>query len=257
MNNNTPTIREILECLDVQGLVSQKEMMKIEESLNKSDQISKDPIYIHILLGFGAWFATLSFISFCYISRIFKDDFLTTITGIIFLVVAIFITKINKAIFFSQLSLALAFSGNILIVAGIIENFHPHELSVAVIIQAIICVIVYPFYNNAIYRFVAPAALVVLITTWIIEEKAFFLIHLLIAAETFLVGTLLFYRKRPHLLTPLLYSSAIMLPITLLFMNISQVDIWRKNFDEPLWPSSILLAGSLIYLYLHLAGGLK
>lgn len=40
-------------------------------------------------------------------------------------------------------------------------------------------------------------------------------------------------------------------------MNISQVCPWRENFDEPLWPSSILLAGSLIYLYLHLAGGLK
>lgn len=202
MNNNTPTIREILGHLDVQRLVSQKELMRIDESLDKSDQTSKDPIYMHILLGFGAWFAALFLISFCGMSHIFEDKFLTTFFGIIFLVAAIFITRVNKATFFSQLSLALAFSGNIMVLIGIANGFGTHELSVIIITQAIICVIVYPFYDNAIYRFLAPTALAVLITTWIITEKVFFLIHALVTAEAFLVGTLLFYRKRPHLLTP-------------------------------------------------------
>ena len=53
---------------------------------------------------------------------------------------------------------------------------------------------------------------------------------------------------------PLAYASATTLPATLLFMNLTQVHLWQTNFSEPLWPSSLLLSGGLLYLLLHLAG---
>jgi uncharacterized membrane protein len=64
-------------------------------------------------------------------------------------------------------------------------------------------------------------------------------------------------KKRSESLTPLVYSAAAMLPATLLFMNLTQIDLWEIYFRIPLWPSSIVLAAGLIYLYFHLAGGWK
>jgi uncharacterized membrane protein len=37
----------------------------------------------------------------------------------------------------------------------------------------------------------------------------------------------------------------------------SQVYSWRESFNEPFWPSSVLLSCGLIYLYFHLAGGVQ
>ena len=177
--------------------------------------------------------------------------------GIIFLVAAIIIARESKATFLSQLSLALAFAGNTLMLGGAALEFGSREVSVVLITHAVVCAVVYPLYTNSIYRFLAPTALVALATAWIVEEEAFVFMHVLIAAETLLAGILLLRKKRPPLLTPLIYSAAAMLPATLLFMNLTQVNIWRTDFNEPLWPSNVLLTGGLIYLYLHLAGGSK
>ena len=125
-------------------------------------------------------------------------------------------------------------------------EFGSREVSVVLITHAVVCAVVYPLYTNSIYRFLAPTALVALATAWIVEEEAFVFMHVLIAAETLLAGILLLRKKRPPLLTPLIYSAAAMLPATLLFMNLTQVNIWRTDFNEPLWPSNVLLTGGLI-----------
>ncbi|MCI5163410.1 MAG: DUF4401 domain-containing protein [Candidatus Electrothrix sp. AX5] len=65
---------------------------------------------------------------------------------------------------------------------------------------------------------------------------------------------LLLWRKCSPVLMPLAYAGAATLPATLLFMNLTQVHLWRTDFNEPLWPSSILLSGCLIFLFLRLAG---
>ncbi len=257
MNDNSPTIGELLAHPKVQGLVSQEDADRIAASLGKSEQASKDPVYIRILSGFGAWFSAMFLILCLGISRMLESGTGTIIWGIIFLVAAIIIARASKAAFLSQFSLALAFAGNTLILIGAAIEIGSPDVSVILITHAVVCAVVYPLYANSIYRFLAPTALVVFATAWIVEEEAFVLMHVLIAAETFLAGILLLRKKRPPLLTPLVYSAAAMLPATLLFMNLMQVDIWRTDFNEPLWPSNILLSGGLIYLYFHLAGGLK
>jgi len=257
MNDNNPTIRELLAHPKVQGLVSQDNAERIAEGLGKSGQASKDPMYIRILSGTGAWFAALFLISSLAIFRIFESGTGAIICGILFLLAAIIIDRVSKATFLSQLSLALAFAGNILVLGGAVNKFGNHEISVVLITHAVICAVVYPLFTNSIYRFLAPTALAALATVWIINEKVFVLMHLLIAAETLLAGILLLRKKLPSLLTPLVYSAATMIPVTLLSMNLMQANMWRNDFNEPLWPSSILLAGALIYLYFHLAGGSK
>lgn len=255
--NSSPTMGELLAHPKIQGLVSQEDVERIAESLDKSNQASKDPMYVRILCGIGAWFAAMFLILFLGISDILESGTGAISCGIIFLVAAIIIARASKATFLSQLSLALAFAGNTLVLVGVTDTFVRHEISVVLITHAVICAAVYPLYANSIYRFLAPTALVVLATAWIIEDEAFVFIHVLVGAETLLAGILLLGKKRAALLTPLVYSAAAMLPATLLFINLTQANIWRTDFNEPLWPSNILLAGGLIYLYLHLAGGPK
>ncbi len=258
MNDNSTTIRELLTHPKVQGLVSPDDAEKIAESLGNSEQALKDPIYIRLLLGIGAWFSAIFLILFLYISDILQSGTGAIIYGIIFLVGTIFIDRASKVTFLNQLTLALAFAGNILILVGAADEFAWGDLSNVLTTHTVICIVIYPIYANSIYRFIAPMALAVLATVWIIEEKIFVLMHVLIAAEALLTGILLLLKKRPPFLTPLAYSAATMLPATLLFMNLMQTNTWmRIDFNEPMWPSSLLLAGGLLYLFFHLAGGTK
>ena len=256
MKDGTLTIRELLTHPRVQELVSQEDMERIARSLAESEERSKDPIYIRILAGAGAWFAALFLILFFGLIDIFESGIGTIIFGIIFLAGAVWVARVIKATFVSQLCLALAFAGNIMVLAGLaiwIKDF-----SIALVIaHAVICAVVYPLYPNSIYRFLAPIALAALATAWIVNSKIFALIHVLIAAETALAGILFLNKKQFISLKPLVYSSAVMLPATLFFMNLTQAARLMQYFDEPLWPSSVLLAAGLIYLYFHLAGNWK
>ncbi|MCP4610512.1 MAG: DUF4401 domain-containing protein [Planctomycetes bacterium] len=257
MNNSSLTIGQLLEHPKVKDLVSPEDVDRIAASIGKQKQESKDPVYIRILYGIGAWFAAMFLIFFIGITKMFESGAGTFIWGIAFIAAAIVIERVSKAPFLSQLSLALVFAGNTLVLAGATIMMNAPNISVLLLVHAIVCPVVYLLYPNGIYRLIAPMAIVVLATLWIIEEEVFIFMHALIAAEMLLAGMLLLTKKLPPLLKPLVYSAAAMLPATLLFMNLTQIHIWRDKFNEPLWPSSILLAAGLIYLYFHLAGGLK
>ena len=258
MNDKSSTIRELLTHPKVQELVSSDDAEKIAESLGNAEQASKNPIYIRILLGIGAWFFAVFLILFLTSSNIIESGKGAIILGIIYIVCAIFFHKTSKDDSLNQLTLALVFAGNTLVPVGAFIEIGMDDFSIVPITHAGICIVIYPIYANSIYRFIAPLALAVLATVWIIEEKIFVLMHALIAAETLLTGILLLLKKRPPFLTPLAYSAAGMLPATLLFMNLVQTNTWmRIDFNEPMWPSSLLLAGGLLYLLFHLAGGTK
>ena len=257
MNDSSLTIGQLLEHPKVREVISREDAERIAASLATSEQASKDPIYIRILNGIGAWFAAMFLIFFIGITKMFESGAGTIIWGIIFLVAAIIIARVSKAPFLRQISLALAFAGNTLVLVGAAVEMNTPHVSALLLVHAVVCPVVYYLYSNSIYRLLAPMALVVFATAWIIEEEVFVLMHVLIAAETLLAGILLLRKKLPPLLTPLVYSAAAMLPATLLFMNLTQIHIWRDKFSTPLWPSSILLAAGLIYLYFRLAGDLK
>jgi hypothetical protein len=263
MSKHSPSLRELLEHLRAQGLITEGGVKRIAERLEKSTGESKDPLYIRILSGIGAWVAAIFLILFLGISGIIQGGMGAFICGILFLIGGIGVAKASKGTFVNQLSLALVFSGNLLVLIGAGEVSRLHHLYVFVITHAIVCMIVFPLFSNSIYRFVAPTVLAALLTAWIIEQKLFVLMHFLIAAETFFAGTLLLLKKRQAWVGPLLYSAALMLPTTLLLMNLTHAqlgefaNVWGRGFKEPLWPSSLLLTLGLIYLYFQLAGGKK
>ncbi len=256
MKEDAPTIGELLAHPRVQGFVSREDAAGIAERLGASDPTSKDPLYLRILSGVGAWFAAAFFILFLAISELLESGASAIVIGVLLLGPGIIISRASKATFPSQLSLALAFAGNILVLFGVASVFERQAILAALVAHAVACVVVYPLHVNSVYRFLAPTGLAVLATAWIFEE-AFVLMHLLIAAETLLAGVGILKKRRPPWLAPLAWSGAAMAPATILFMNLLEMDMWGPGYNEPAWPSSMLLAGALIYLYVHLAGGLK
>jgi hypothetical protein len=255
MSKGALSIRELLSRLEPEGLVTQPDLKRITDHLEKPEGGAKDPLYIRILSGIGAWVAALFLMWFLALIHALENGIIATIVGIIFLAGGIGITRASKATFLSQLCLALVFAGNALVVYGVMSAFKVPDVSVLVITHAIVCAVVYPLFPSSIYRFVGPTALAALLTAWIIYEKIFVLMHFLIAAEMLFAGWLLLLKKRLPPLAPLVYSAATMLPATLLFMNLTQIGAWRIDLRLPFWPSSIVLAGGLIYLYFRLAGG--
>ena len=258
MSKGVPPIGELLSQLEMKRLITPLGLKRISDHLEKPGVEAKDPLYIRILSGVGAWVAAFFLMGCLTLAQVLETGVATTIFGVVFIAGGIGITRVSKTTFFDQLSLALVFAGNALAVLGVAAAFRrAPEISSLVITHAIVCGVVYPLYPNSVYRFLAPTALAVLLTVWIIYKEIFVLIHFLIAAETLLAGILLLLKKRSESLTPLVYSAAAMLPATLLFMNLTQIDLWEIYFRIPLWPSSIVLAAGLIYLYFHLAGGWK
>lgn len=257
MSNNSLTIRELLANLNGQGMVDDMDVERIANSLGELKQASKDPIYIRILSGFGAWFAALFLIGFLALSHLLDDSVATVIWGVMSLAAAIIVARKYNSTFLNQLCLALAFSGNILVLVGIGIESGENAMSVVLITHAVVCAVVYPLYASSTYRFLAPVGLATLATVWIFVEEVFVLSHFLIGAEAILVGIMFLRPRLPRMLTPLAFSAAIMLPATILCMNILQANIWSAKFDEPLWPSSTLLAVGLIYLYFHLSNDVK
>lgn len=256
INKNIPTLNELLSKLSTQGKMNQSEIERIEMSFD-TEQIADDPLFIRILTGTGSWFTAAFLILFLFISKLIDSHESIFICGLIFLVIAIVISRTSKSIYLSQLSLALAIAGNILVLLGAVETVHKNELAVSIFIQAVVCAVVYPLYPSSIYRFLAPSGISILAIVWIFDKEAFGFIHVLIAAEILLAGILFLRKKRPAFLTPLAYSATTMLPLTILIMNLTQIHLWQDNFNEPLWPSCVLLSCGLVYLFIHLADGIK
>ena len=257
MKLSESTIGELFEHPNLEALVSQDDKIKISEYLVRMKNLPTEPLYIKILIGAGAWFATGFLLIFVVLIIGYSKEVGAIYCGIIFLAAAILIDKFSNKLFLSQVSLVMALAGNVLTVGGTMIRIRHHEVFVAFLVHAFICGIVYPFYKNSLYRFLAPLAFVIFAIGFIVEADLHKFIHILIFAEMILLGLLVTYKKLPTLFIPLTYASALMLPATLLFMNLMQINKWRENFNEPLWPSSLLLSGGLIYLYINLASGMK
>ncbi len=256
MKDKFRTLKELFEHRQIREMLSPGEMDEIFRTFEDKNK-AQDPLYIRILYGIGAWFSAIFIIMFLFISRLIESGGGAFIFGVIFLGIAIIIARRRKSAFLSQLSLALAFSGNILVLFGVPDITGNSGLSTFVIAQAIICGIVYPLFRNNIYRFLSPIAVAALSTAWVVKEQIPYLIHVIIAAETILFGILILRGKIHASLIPLVYSAAAMLPATLLFLNFTHIDLWIPGLREPDWPSSVLISTGMVYMFINLAGGLS
>ncbi|MEI6210994.1 MAG: DUF4401 domain-containing protein [bacterium] len=263
MSDSSLTLIEVLDHPEVRDLLKPGEVERITATLCSPEPAAKAPLYIRILSGIGAWFAAIFLVAFLGSARILNDESSALVCGLAFVGGAVALAKTCKSTFPGQLALALVFAGNGMVVFGIAGMFSSHEMWGVVLSHGAVCAVVYGLFPSSIYRFLAPVVLAVLATIWIsVDLKTFALMHVLIAAEMLLAGGLVLHARRTALIQPLMHAAAVMLPATILFMNLSQVvmfngGLWQAVPDNPMAPSSAVLAGGLIYLFFRLAGGVR
>ena len=220
---------------------------KNEISVKQTNK-NKEPIVLQIFSGAAAWFAALLILLFFGMLISGTDESGTFIFfGSAYFIGAIIISKTTKINFFNQFALAFAFAGNVMLVMGFSDGMVISSFKLP-LVELIICVITYPFFSNKIYRFAAPLFTVVLTTVWITEVGAFHLVNWLIIVEAVIVCGLLYKEKLFKPLIPLLYSSAVMLPYTILFFTINKTKIMIPLNLSLYYLSAILLFIFIIYL---------
>jgi len=210
MKDTTLTLGELVNHPEVAPFLREDDGEAITSCIKKRDEAPKDPVYIRILSGIGAWFASLFLIGFLGFSRIITNDGGAIITGVILLATAVFLAKKCTSTFPSQLSLAFAFAGNVMVVGGLMElllhsHSSGHEMLVLLLSHAVVCTTIYILYPSVVYRFAAPLAFVIIATIWAsVEVEAFWVMHLLVAGEMLLLGVLLLHTRRTAFIQPLI-----------------------------------------------------
>jgi len=267
MKETAITLGELLGHPEVSHWLRPGDVESVALAMSKPEQTIKDPLYIRILSGIGAWFASIFIIAFLGMSNIITHEPGAIICGVVFIAVTVTLAKTCKSTFPSQLALAMAFAGNILIVGGLMDVFDHSASSgeillVVLVSHGVVCTAIYILYPSTVYRFFAPLAMAIIATIWIsLEIKTFEMMHLLIAGETLLLGILLLHTRRTDFIQPLLRAVATMLPATIFFMNLTQgamLDwhIWRAVPPNAMLPTSALLSMGMIYLLVRLSGGI-
>lgn len=210
----------------------------------------REPLYIRILIGLGAWLAAVFFI--CAIEMVLWDkEILNLIIGIVLLAAGITVAKKVRFMFIQQLCLASVFAGNSLAVIALTRMNTVETGMMPVIFQLFICAAVYPLFNNSVYRFIAPGAVAVLAIIWFYDENVLYCIHILIAVEMLLAGILFLRKKNIISLMPLAYSAAFMLPVTILIMNLMNINLYTAKMSVELLPSSLTMGCGLLYLLFY------
>jgi uncharacterized membrane protein len=257
MDNINITLEELFEHPQIKNTLTGDEKTKIYFECQKDSSAKKDPLYIRILSGVGAWFSAVFLLIFFYMADIIEQNTSAIVIGIILFIAAIFLNRVNKRTFLNQLALALAMTGNSLIMFGSSNSIFSFSYGTITLIQLVICLVTYPFFNNTVYRYLSPILTALLATGWVVKGNYPYYLHVLIGIETLLFGILIIQKKRSDILSPLIYSTASLLPATILFINLSQMDLWGVKFNTSLLASNIIITAALVCLFIYLAGGIK
>jgi Domain of unknown function (DUF4401) len=265
MKNTAMTVGELLEHPEVSPWLRPGDAENMASALSTSSQRSKEPIYIRILSGIGAWFASMFIIGFLGMADIIDGEVSLVLCGVVFLAVAVALAKFCTSTFPSQLALALVLAGNGMLVAGLTKvadssSYQDPTFLAVLVSHGVVCTTLYMLFPSTVYRFFASLVLGLIATLWVtFELKTFETLHLLIAVEMLLFGVLLLHTRRTSFVRPLLRASAVMLPSTILFMHLTQgmiLDwhIWKTGSSNQMLPTTALLAMGMVYLLFRLSG---
>jgi Domain of unknown function (DUF4401) len=260
------TFRELLSDARVDGLAGDKNTEAIRACLAEHAPKGHELIPVHILAGIGAWFAAGFFLVFAGMGGLFKDDMPPLIVGMMLLGGGTVASRFDlQGVFVRQVTLAASLTGNALALVGL-ASMSGSEFSGALTIgQLVICAVFYPLNRSYAYRFLAPIGVCLFAVIWIFEhgqgtmqhgvrEVQVAALHGLVAAETLLFGYLWLGKARPSVLQPLAYAAAVMLPATLLSVQVAQIEDWSGLIEVRLWPSSLILGAGLLWAIASIAG---
>jgi len=255
MSDGSVTYRSALSDLESRGLVDAEAAAEVEEWLLDREYSPSDPLYIRVLAGAGAWASVAFFLAFLGLAGLFPTTGPSAVVfGLVLLAAAVFLRRIGGKTFVSQLALALAIAGNTLAVLGLTEGGgHKMKVLNLALAQAFITALVYPFFRDVIYRFLAPVASVTLLVVWILDYSPLALFHVMIAALGVGFYFLFFEFERKRALIPLKYAVAFcLLGASALLTAIGSFP--DEEFNPTLWPSQVFLTLGVGLVIVRLGG---
>jgi hypothetical protein len=251
------TVKELVDRLRSEGLVNEAGAARVAAYLLDQEKKPADPLYIKLLSGFGAWLAAPFLFAFLVLFHVIGHDPAALLaTGVISLVAALVLNRIFKNIFLAQFGLALSFAGHLLVLYSQDSSLNLNHFGELAVTQLVLCILIYPFFRNAAYRFLMPLFAVALGLTWVYATKHYSALSFFVALQALCCGALVLLAKKPSALNPLQYVFAVGSAATILLMTFTGIFIF-KHPVTPSWPSSAVLAAGLIMVLLNLGGGIK
>lgn len=263
------TARQLFEEWVSRGLISRDQLGDLETfagGLSRKDEL---PLYLHALLGIGAFIAAAFFILFLGAAELIKDDASLIIWGVLFVVAALAVaasqsdgsSPIGDSIA-TQLSFCLMVSGKIMFVAGFAIVSKPNEIWGANIGALLAAGATYFIYRMSLDRFLSALAVLVLVFCTIITEfsgdgatillSAFFIAQLVAAAF------LMTHGRVGRDAAPLAYAVIVSLGIeAAFFASQNVIGPWGHRYDFNPAAINIALAAALITLMGWAAGDLR
>lgn len=252
------TLRKLLARLRKKELFEEGDaaLAGVAEHLAKEESEERTPYYIRALVAAGAWVAAGFFVAFLLAAHLLSthgwgvDGGPLLGWGLGFIVAATVLRRFVKSLFPVQLALALSVAGHAMVLFGAIESLG-HELWTVALVAAALSAVLYPLYRDTVHRFLSTLMVTGTLAAWFLSEKELHhCVHLLVIAEVVGAGVLFTRPRLPGALRPLAYGLAVSLCMTATFVLIP-----REHLATPWWPSSVVIALGLVWLYQWIAGG--
>jgi uncharacterized membrane protein len=245
---NSESLAEKLQKAGVDITAVQKE---VESDINNPSG-SPSPWFVNILIGFGAWAASLLFIMALF-SMLKESNGAVGVIGVILIIATAGSRYLpSRNIFITQLSLSLCIAGQVLIMIWCIDKTHfKSEGSLPMVLMAMETVLIV-VYRDAVIRFLA-VILFVVGSIWLFHDihvpEA---VHIVSIPLAFISGYVwvnesrLFTGKFSEIVTPVGYASAaalLLLPVISIIHRHAH-DLFSVNHW---WITTMGVAAVLLY----------
>jgi len=263
---------QLLDAWRKAGMIENDESEQIELFIQARQQEQEMPLYLHILVGIGAFIASLCFLGFLAISRLisFDSEIDLICWGLVFIGAALFLAKSARdkgsAVshsFLIQSSFCAMGLGKILFVIGFTEMFDGGADWGLTIALLVITAATYPFYRLSLHRFSSALAFLLSLLVNIVDDRhlgssAEMVLNLFFLVQILLAGFMLTYGKLKSAFIPLAYAIALSLCATVLvFAAASKIGGWENRQPYNMIFVNAVSALSLIGLIAWAAGGLN
>ncbi|MCK5718656.1 MAG: DUF4401 domain-containing protein [Thiomargarita sp.] len=147
-------LKTLIEKLVAKNLLQNNQQDKIIQTIISKQQQVKTPWFINLLIGCGAWLATILLLVFLFAVELIDSPTEGLAMGVIFIIgtIALQHTKINN-IFYEQFILAIHLVGQVLFIVGMVNDTNSLTMgAMATCCLEIVVIVVYP---NYVLRFFA------------------------------------------------------------------------------------------------------
>lgn len=254
------------------GLIARDDQAELE-AFSINQQLEHElPLYLRVLVGVGAFIASLCFIGFLSAAHIisFSSESGLIFWGVLFMGGAVLLAKgasdkdhTVKHSFLMQMSFCFMGTGKTLFVIGIAQLFKPNEQWGVTVATLLVTLATYHIYKMSIDRFLSSFAVLASIFFNLVYERSgfgaseillntFFIAQLGIAAILMTSGKI----KREYLPLAYAFISSLCLAVTHFSIQ-SKIGFWSQHHDFNPAVINISLTVAIIALIGWAAGGLE